>query len=248
MTIIDELLATLPDGSVQNICLGKHSVAVVVETEQGRQCGLASRLRERNGYNGDSLAQDKMRLQGRGALELAKWVNLPDPTQTAIGMAAVNALLRPQTASWTEVNAEEIIARNGAQKHVVVVGHFPFVHRLRRRVGQLSVLELHPQAGDLPASAAGQVIPEADVVAITGTTLLNRTFEGLLKLCHPEAIVLMLGPTTPLSPVMFKHGVKYLCGSLVENERGVLDAVRQGYSFKQVQSFGVKLVAMDATG
>lgn len=246
MTIINELLATLPDGSVQNICLGDHSAAVVVETESGRQCGLASRLRERNGYNADQLAKDQARFQGHSALALARWVNSPDPTQTAIGMAAVNALLPRQEEYWAEVNAAEIISQYAAHKHVVVVGHFPFISRLRQQAGRLSVLELQPEAGDLPASAAGWIIPQADVVALTGTTLLNRTFTGLLKLCRPTTIILVLGPTTPLSPILFKYGVHYLCGALVENEAGVLKAVAQGYSFKQLQQFGLKLVAMRA--
>ena len=43
------------------------------------------------------------------------------------------------------------------------------------------MLELAPRGDDLPSEAAPELIPTADVVAITGTTLLNRTFEGLVR-------------------------------------------------------------------
>ncbi len=36
-----------------------------------------------------------------------------------------------------------------------------------------------------PADEAGSVVPDADVVLITGTTLLNNTLENLLVLCVP---------------------------------------------------------------
>ena len=65
------------------------------------------------------------------------------------------------------------------------------------------MLELAPQAGDLPASAAAEVIPQADVVALTSMTLLNHTFDGLLALRRPDAQVMLLGPSTPLAPLLF---------------------------------------------
>ncbi|NIQ82679.1 MAG: hypothetical protein GTN93_32315, partial [Anaerolineae bacterium] len=87
---------------------------------------------------------------------------------------------------------------------------FPFVSRLRESVGHLSVLELRPRGEDLPADAAPEVIPRADVVALTSLTLLNHSFDSLIRLCHPDALVLLLGPTTPLSPILFEYGVDIL--------------------------------------
>ena len=96
----------------------------------------------------------------------------------------------------------------------------------------------------MPSEAADQVIPRADIVALTGTTLINHTFEDLLALCRPEALVLVLGPSTPLSPILFNHGVHLLSGSVVENEEAVLRAVSQGANFRQVHRQGVRLVTM----
>jgi uncharacterized protein (DUF4213/DUF364 family) len=106
------------------------------------------------------------------------------------------------------------------------------------------VLEMRPGPGDLPAEAASEVIPQADVVAITSTTLINRTFEGLLALCRPDAYVLLLGPTTPLSPLLFEQGLDVLSGSLVDDVDGVLRLVGQGATFRQIHRQGVRLVTM----
>jgi uncharacterized protein (DUF4213/DUF364 family) len=54
-----------------------------------------------------------------------------------------------------------------------------------------------------PASEAASVVPEADVVLITGTTLLNNTLEKLLALCQPKARVVLVGPTVGLLPDAF---------------------------------------------
>jgi len=108
----------------------------------------------------------------------------------------------------------------------------------------LWVLEKRPQGDDLPADAAHEVIPQADVVAISGTTLMNRTFDPLIALCRPDALVVVLGPSTPLSPVLFDHGVHILSGAVVEDMDPVLRAVSQGANFRQVHRRGVRLVTM----
>ena len=106
------------------------------------------------------------------------------------------------------------------------------------------MLELQPSGEDLSADAASDVIPRADVLAITGTTLINHTFEELMALRRAEALVLVLGPSTPLSPVLFDHGVHFISGSVVEDVDSVLRAVSQGANFRQVHRQGVRLVTI----
>lgn len=56
------------------------------------------------------------------------------------------------------------------------------------------------------AEAASDLIPQADVVAITGSALINHTLDRLLSLAKRQATVPVLGPSTPLSPVLFEYG------------------------------------------
>jgi uncharacterized protein (DUF4213/DUF364 family) len=245
MSLIDDLLATLPDGPVQEVRVGAFWTAVVVEVAARQSCGLASTLRDENHHHHTGPAvQDPGRLTERSARELAELARSDRPMTAAIGMATINALLPAQEELWADSNADEVIAQHGAGKRVALVGHFPFIPRLRERVGTLSVLELEPRGEDLPAEAASSVIPRADVVAITGTTLINHTFNELMTLCRPEALVLVLGPSTPLSPILFDYGVHLLSGSVVEDVEAVLRAVSQGANFRQLHRQGVRLVTM----
>jgi uncharacterized protein (DUF4213/DUF364 family) len=225
--------------------VGVFWTAVVVEVTGQLHCGLASTLRvEDHHHGGGAAVGDAGQLMQRGARELADLARSDSLTEASIGMAAINALLPTQEASWVDLNAADVIARRGEGKTVALLGHFPFIPRLRDRVGKLWVLELQPRADDLPADAAADVIPQADVLAITGTTLINGTFEEVMALRRPEALVLVLGPSTPLSPVLFEHGVHTISGAVVEDIDSALRAVSQGANFRQVHRQGVRLVTM----
>jgi uncharacterized protein (DUF4213/DUF364 family) len=245
MAIIDELLAGLPDGPVREVRVGAHWTAVVVELEGRARCGLASTLHdEEHHYGGGPLVREAGDLTSRSGRELAELALSERPTEASIGVAAINALLPRDESAWVDVNAGDVLAERGAGKHVALVGHFPFIPTLREQVGRLSVLERKPRGDDLPAQAAPQVIPQADLVAISGTALINGTLDGLLGLCRPDALVMVLGPSTPLSPVLFEHGVDLLSGAVVEAIEPVLEAVSQAASFRQVHQRGVRLVTM----
>lgn len=245
MKLLDDLLNTLPDGLVQEVRVGAFWTAVVVEVAGRRQCGLASTPHDEGHHHGQGPAVgDAGHLTDHSAREFAELARSDSLMEAAIGMAAINALQPVQDEHWVELNAEEVIASHGAGKQVALVGHFPFIPRLRERVGKLWVLEMRPRDEDLPAEAASEVVPQADVLAITGTTLINHTFEGLMALRRPQALVLVLGPSAPLSPVLFQHGVDILSGSVVEDVDSVLRAVSQGANFRQVHRQGVRLVTM----
>ncbi len=244
--LIDDLLASAPDGEVLDVRIGLSWTAVVVALAGERHCGLAATLRGER-HHGGPVMPGAGQLVGRNGRELASWARLDAAslTQASVGFAALNALLSPAAASqpWIDLNAADVIAQHGAGQRVALIGHFPFVESLREQVGSLSVLELQPQPGDLPASAAAEVLPQADIIAITATTLINGTFAGLMALRNPAALTMVLGPSTPLSPILFDHGVDILSGALVADIDPTLRAVSQGAGFRQVHKAGVRLVS-----
>ena len=99
-----------------------------------------------------------------------------------------------------------------------------------------------PGPGELPPEAAADVVPLADVVAITGTSLLNKTFDHLIQRCRRDAFVMVLGPTTPLSPVLFDYGVDLIAGTLVTDPQLAIALAGQGAIFRQMR--GVRLVTL----
>lgn len=243
MNLLKEIYSGLPDGKVERVCIGTHWTAVVVELNGVRRCGLGS-----NPIH-DFVMDDEQRakvaeLEQKSARELCELTSGHNPPFTSVGLAAINALLPDQPERWVERNAGDVIAQKGKGKNVALIGHFPFVPELYNQVGRLDVLELRPKEGDLHASEAPHIIPNADVVAITSMAFVNGTMNGLLSLCSPQAYVIMLGPSTPLSPLLFAHGIDMLGGSIVERIDPVLDGIVSGNGFRQIKPLGVRLVTI----
>jgi uncharacterized protein (DUF4213/DUF364 family) len=192
------------------------------------------------------IVRDAGRLHTRSAQELALLARSENPLEAGIGIAAINSLIDVNEQDAVEINASEVLMKRGAGKNVALVGHFPFIPRVRTVTKNLWVIEQHPGKDEHPARSAAEFIPQADVVAITGSALINHTLDNLLELCRPEALVLILGPSTPLSPVMFDRGATIIAGARVVDETAVLHATGQGANFRQVS--GVRLLAFTRPG
>jgi uncharacterized protein (DUF4213/DUF364 family) len=154
----------------------------------------------------------------------------------------MNALVEVDLARCVERNAEDIIVEQGRGHSVAIVGHFPFVERVRASAATCWILELNPGPGDLPAESAAEVLPQADVVAITGMSLVNGTFDGLMAACRPDAYVLLLGATAPLSPVLFDTGVNAISGTILTDIPAAPAAISQAATFRQIP--GRKLLTL----
>jgi len=235
MNILNDLLDRLDtDARVRTVLVGAHWTVVC-----SRFCGLASTFTSDNPHGHDPV-RSVGHLHEKSARELAEYARSDNLLEASIGLATINSLLAVDESSAVEVNAVEVLIEHGRGKNVALVGHFPFIPRLRPIVGQLWVIEQRPAEGDYPSESAADLIPRADVVAITSSALINHTLDGLLALCRPEALVMMLGPSTPLSPVLFDLGVTILSGARVLDETAVLLTIGQGASFQQVE--GVRLL------
>lgn len=245
MGLYEDILTSLPAGEVLEVRIGTHWTAVTVRRSGELHCGLASTLTSDEDHHQEADVPQAGHLQELSAGELAARIRSDRPVMASVATATINALLPKGSWGNGEMNAEEVIAAAGAGKTVAIIGHFPFNARLKSQVGRLHVLEQRPRGEDLPEQAAPQILPTADVVAITGMTFANGTLEGLLKLCSPKAKVLVLGPSTPLSPVLFTHGVHLLSGALVRDIEAVLRTLSQGGNFRQIHRAGVQLVTLD---
>ena len=248
-TLYARLLPTLPEGKITDIYIGLYWTAVLAEVDGETRCGLAATVGDdSHHYTTEPSVERAGHLTELSSRELAEFVHSPILPEVSVGLATVNALLPRRPETWVDLHSKQVLAKLGAGKKVAMVGHFPYVTELRPKVGTLWVLEQNPQDGDLPASAAAEIIPQADVVAITAMTLLNRTFDDLIALCRPGVPTLVIGPTTPLSPVMFDMGATILSGSIVENPQAVLRGLSQGANFHQLRQMGVRLVSMTMEG
>lgn len=241
MTILDDLLQSLPDDQpVRSVTVGAHWTLVC-----SRRCGLASTLTTDKPH-GHSRVRDVGRLHLKTARELAEYARSDDLLEASIGVAAINSLLEIDLKTAVEVNAAQVLAQRGRGRKVALVGHFPFIPALRDMAEELWVLEQHPSEGELPAEKADELLPQADVVAITGTALINHSLDHLMGLARADAEVTVLGPSTPLSPVLFDHGAALLSGALVMDEAAALRTIIQGAVLPQVEGLRLLTLAREA--
>jgi hypothetical protein len=66
--------------------------------------------------------------------------------------------------------------------------------------------------------------------------------DRLLSMCNPKAYVVVLGDTTPLSPVLFEYGVDAISGTVVIDSEQALSCVSQGANFRQI--WGIRLLTI----
>ena len=238
MKILDDLLSILnPEASVRDIRLGLLHTGVLT-----RNCGLAATLPRDALWQVQPSVKETGFLLEKTALELARMAYSESIPEAAIGMATINSLLEIDEGRCLNLNAGDLIAEKGRGKKVAIVGHFPFIPKLREIAKALWVIERNPQEGDFTEAEAENLIPLADVVGITGSAFTNHTVEHLLKLCHPKAYVVILGGTTPLSPILFDHGVDAISGTKVINAELALHCVSEGATFRQIR--GIQLLTM----
>jgi len=230
--ILDDLLATLPEDpiSVRSVLVGVHWTAVC-----SMHCGLATTIIANKPHDHATFVRNAGNLHQKTAQELAEYSRSKNRLEASIGVAAINSLLFMNQEDAVEMNASEVLIKKGSGKNVALVGHFPFIPQVRSSVGNLWVIEQQPAEGDYPAHCAADLIPQADIVALTGSALINHTLEDLLSLCRPEALVMVLGPSTPHSEVMFDHGASIIAGSQVVDEAAVMLTIGQGATFQQVE-------------
>jgi uncharacterized protein (DUF4213/DUF364 family) len=237
MNILDDLLSNLcQDAPIRAILVGVHWTVIC-----SHNCGMAATFMG-NRPHGSNIVHEVGGLHKKTARELAEYALSDNLLEASIGLAAINSLIDLDDRQATEINAVDVLVEQARGKKVALIGHFPFIPKLKPAVGKLWVLEQHPAEGEYPSEAAAELLPQADVVAITSSTLINHTLEKLLETCRPEAMVMMIGPSTPLSPVLFNHGVSILSGSRVVDETALLRTVSQGATFQQVE--GVRLLTI----
>lgn len=180
---------------------------------------------------------DASPLQGQPLSEAAARAKSWNLREASFGVAALTAWYShpanvsahgftpmPGTLNWAEVFHP--FGEAVAGKKVAVIGHFPFAMPVLEQAAEFFMFERNPKDGDYPDSAAEYLLPACDWVFVSGSAFVNKTMPRLLELAH-DATTVLIGPSTPLAPVLFDAGVDVLTG-LALNREGQMERVWSG--------------------
>ena len=71
------------------------------------------------------------------------------------------------------------------------------------------------------------LLPQCDLVLITGSSIVNKTLPHLLELCE-NAYTILTGPSVPLCPDLLDLGIDRLAGMAVTDRPGINQHVMSG--------------------
>ncbi len=238
MDIISALIEQIePDAEVRDIHVGPYQTAV-----ESVRVGLASTTLPDHHAHGTFSVNDPGKLHELSSGELARLAHSERLLEACIGIAAINSSLRHDESKFRQMHGRDFVSEKAEGKDLTVIGHFPFVKKLSRITKSCRVIEKRPREGDLPEDAAGESIAGSDVVIITGSALSNHTMEGLLGYAK-DKYVMVIGPSAPLSSVLFDYGVDVIAGTVVTDPQTVLSGASQGAVYRQLE--GVKRMVME---
>ena len=160
-------------------------------------------------------------LTGRPAGALVQWLHSWDPAEQVVALAVLNALVNEGSdfmASATPLSGSapghlrvfEHFMPQLAGQQVVIIGRYPGIERQWPDF-DYQCIERMPQDGDLPDVACEFVLPRADWVFITASSIANKSLPRLLELAERAKVVLM-GPSLPWLAGWKDFGVDYLAG------------------------------------
>lgn len=220
--ILDAVKATIPI-EYHDLPLRKVATFAFMTTAKTKRLGVSMTLSDNRVFE----FKVNMPVSRMGEMEnltlkdIMSWTDSFQGIERSFAIAAINGALPLDGKKYFEGNALKLTARLGKGKRVAMVGHFPHMDEIKEVASAFHVIEKRPQPGDLDADEAVNIIPQADVVAMTGVTCLNDTIEDLLKLKKPGAKIIIVGPSVPLSSALFDFGIDIIGGAWVEDEEEV---------------------------
>lgn len=240
--VLEALVTDLPSGClVTDVYVGKIWVAAVVSNDRGIS------------HMGVAAAPDQITPQAHyqighcrpneSADVVARRLPSADLSEATVALATLNALNQSIDQRLTKDDAANWLAAQCTGRTLAIFGRFPFIEaELRPVARQVWVFERQPQPGEFDSTAIPDLIPQADIVAITGSTVGNQSIETILPHVRSNSTVVMLGPSTPLSEKLFQFGIDAMFGVRVANAQQVIDSVIAGDRFQKMQ--GVERVAL----
>ncbi len=186
------------------------------------------------------------KIRGTKARDILSALTSREPVKTAVAIATLNALsatcwdrgLKGEYLIKMDMDAQDAVQMPEGTSVAVVGAFVPTLRALIKRGGNWWVIEQDSKTlkGEeldhfVPAEQSQQIINLADVLIITGVTLVNHTLEEILKAAGHDTEIAVMGPTASLLPEpLFKRGVRVVGGVRIKKPDKLLDVLAAGGS------------------
>ena len=213
-------------GIAEQVMLGLNWTAVV------GPFGIGLSHSPARGTNGCFQVPSAGDYTGTKLINLAHLCQSKNIFEQAIGYAAINAHHNRLDLLGSDVNGLDLIEDSG--EHSVVIRQFP---GLANRIPNAAVIERDGRAGCYPSSATPELLATAKQVLITASALSNGTLEELLSLTN-NAFVILVGPSAPLTPLLFDAGINAVSGFVAHNRESLLLSIMEGGTIAGIKRHG----------
>jgi uncharacterized protein len=186
-------------------------------------CGIAGNLKV-DMIHGDKQNRDfgeyaPTRIRGNKVMDLIE-TEKKTPVISTLKLAALNAvssqiMVKSGYKIHENMDPVDLLDLESARTITLVGGFQSYIRKISGTSAQLYVLEFDKNALKedqqrffVPAENYVDLLPQSDIVIITGLTLVNNTIDGLLQAVKPGAQVVVTGPSANIIPdVLFHNNV-----------------------------------------
>lgn len=242
--LIDLALSYEPHERIIDLRIGLGYTAVQLESGT---CGLACTLRHRLDEGTCSLLSQAGTMAGMKVVEVIPLLRSQNIVEAAVGLASINAVVvsaDPLPGNTPDAPIAELL-RIGPNDRVGMVGYIgPIVKELQQSAQDVVVFdEAKTAMNEITATEQEALfLPGCDVVILSATSLLNKTFDSLLDMAAQAREICVMGPSTPLTPEIFrKRNVTLLAGRQILDAQKVLQIVSEAGGTKRFSKVTEKL-------
>ncbi len=230
MDIYEDLISTVKDDfdtNVANLSISIRWIAAIT-----KKLGISITYDNEKHMTG---IEDAGYFKGKKAFELLEYLKTFDTLKVGIGLATLNSLIKiPE--KYEQFNVFDYLLEKSKDKKILFIGHFEDIEKLKGIAKEIVIIERKPKGGDYLDTFQEYLIPEADIVAITGSTFANKSIKRILELSK-DKYTIVFGPSTPLSEVLFDYGVDMIGGIVVKDDNKVFDIISQGGSLEEFKNY-----------
>ncbi|PMP68518.1 MAG: hypothetical protein C0190_01435 [Thermodesulfobacterium geofontis] len=151
------------------------------------------------------------------------------PLEVSIGLATINAIFNHRRDFLKNAISGDVFSeiKLESKDEILMIGYFePLFKKLEGKVEKIWVIDKAREELDFRIS---DISSKIKLAIITSSTLVNKTIHSILENLEGIPEVLLMGPTTPLNPEVFKFTpITWLCGSIVKDPELLFRLVCEG--------------------